>query len=97
MADPGVDMCLFIMATFRLQSLDFPFFKELKQAYPDKPLAIFLIGRKEAVDHVFRQIEGLEIPVFFTIPGAVKALALLYRRRRFLEEIEESPQEVSLV
>ena len=77
--DESVDMCLLIMGTIRTQKGDLDYLKDIRQAYPQKPIAVCIIGTQDIYEQLFSTIEEMRIPVFPSVHRVVNGLAALYR------------------
>jgi acetyl coenzyme A synthetase (ADP forming)-like protein len=82
LSDKSVDLCLLIMGTIRMPKVGASFLKEIKNAYPQKPIAVCIIGVQEIYDQLFHIIEEAKIPVFPSVRRAANGLASLYRYRQ---------------
>jgi len=51
--------------------------KEIKEKYPDKPIAINIIGSKDTVDLWTKQLQDIHVPVYPSIERCVRALGAL--------------------
>jgi len=79
LSDKSADLCLLIMGTFRIPGVATDFLKAIKNEYPQKPVAVCVIGVQEIYDQLFCVIEEVKIPVFPSVRRAVNGLAALYR------------------
>jgi len=79
LSDKNVDLCLFIMGTLRIADISADFLEDIKNAYPQKPMALCIIGVREVYEPFFRIAEEVGIPVFTSVRRAVNGLAALYR------------------
>lgn len=82
LSDENVDLGLLIMGTLRMPKVGVDFLKDIKNTYPQKPIAVCIIGIQEIYEHLFRTIESVKIPVFPSVSRAVNGLAALYRYRQ---------------
>ena len=78
-SDKNVDLCLFIMGTLRIADISADFLEDIKNAYPQKPMALCIIGVREVYEPFFRIAEEVGIPVFTSVRRAVNGLAALNR------------------
>jgi len=77
--DDNVDMCLIIMGTTPIQKSDLDYLKDIRQAYPQKPIAVCIIGSQDVYEQLFSIIEEMGIPVYPSVHRVVNSLATLYR------------------
>jgi len=82
LSDESVDLCLFIMGTMRMPDISVDFLEDIKKAYPQKPIAVCIIGRRDIYEQFFHIAEDVGIPVFTSVRRAVSGLAALYRYSR---------------
>jgi len=85
LSDPGVDMALLIMGTFRMPRINADYVLEVVQAHPEKPVAVCIIGDAAVYGQLNRIMEEARIPVFVSVQRTVASLAALYKYRRFLD------------
>jgi len=81
LSDKNVDLCLVVIGTVLTPEHDIQFLEQIKNKYPEKPVAACIIGKKETYDQLFPIIEGFKIPVFPSVHRAVNGLAALKRYR----------------
>ena len=89
LSDPGVDLALLIMSTFQMPQVHAEYVLEATRAYPQKPVAVCIIGDASIYSQFFRVMEEARIPVFVSVRRAVSSLAALHKYRRFLESLKE--------
>ena len=87
LSDPGVDMALLIMATFRMPRINADYVLEVVRAHPEKPVAVCIIGDAAVYSQLYRIMEEAKIPVFVSVQRTVASLAALYKYRRFLDSL----------
>jgi len=85
LSDPGVDLALLIMSTFQMPQVHAEYVLEATRAYPQKPVAVCIIGDASIYSQFFQVMEEAKIPVFVSVRRAVSSLAALHKYRRFLE------------
>ena len=87
LSDPGVDLALLVMTTFKMPKLHANFLLEVTRTHPEKPVAVCIIGEAAVYTQFFQIMEEASIPVFVSVRRAVASLAALYRYRRFLDNL----------
>jgi acyl-CoA synthetase (NDP forming) len=85
LSDPEVDLALLVMSTFQMPQVHAEYVLEATRAYPQKPVAVCIIGDASIYSQLFQVMEEARIPVFVSVRRAVTSLAALYKYRRFLE------------
>jgi acyl-CoA synthetase (NDP forming) len=102
MEDPDIDMVLAITiipyAVFSLfgqigltGGMWFGDIAAIRKLAMEKPFLVCVLGKKEFVDHM-TEVAGSEVPVLKSPEMAAKALAVLWRYRRWREKIEENQE-----
>ena len=79
LSDESVDLCLLIMGTIGIPKGGVNFLEDIKNAYPQKPIAVCMIGVQEIYNQFCGTAEEVGIPVFPSVRRAVNGLAALYR------------------
>jgi len=76
--DENVDcaLCVLPLAPMFTYDVETPI-KEIRKKYPDKPIAINIIGSKDMVDLWTKQLEDMRVPVYPSIQRCVRALGAL--------------------
>lgn len=87
LSDPGVDLALLVMTTFKMPKFHANFLLEVTRTHPEKPVAVCIIGEAAVYTQFFQIMEEASIPVFVSVRRAVASLAALYRYRRFLDNL----------
>jgi acetyl coenzyme A synthetase (ADP forming)-like protein len=87
LSDPGVDLALLVMTTFKMPKVNANFLLEITRAHPEKPVAVCIIGEATVYSQFFQIMEEANIPVFVSVRRAVASLAALYKYRRFLDSV----------
>jgi acetyl coenzyme A synthetase (ADP forming)-like protein len=87
LSDPGVDLALLVMTTFKMPHVHADYLLEVTRAHPEKPVAVCIIGEAAVFTQLFQIMEEASIPVFVSVRRAVASLAALYRYRRFLDSL----------
>ncbi len=85
LSDPGVDLALLIMSTLQMSQVHAEYVLEATRAYPQKPVAVCIIGEAATYNQLFQLMEDAKIPVFVSVRRAVLSLAALYKYHRFLK------------
>jgi acetyltransferase len=91
LSDPGVDLALVVMGTFRMPRVHADFVLEVIRSHPEKPVAVCIIGDVNIYSQLFRIMEEASVPVFPSVRRAVSSLAALYRYRCFLDSLTLRP------
>jgi len=65
---------------------------EVKEKYPDKPLAINMIGAKDIMDLCTKQLENSNVPVYPSIERCVRALRALTKYPKILRDLASDSQ-----
>jgi acetyltransferase len=84
LSDEGVDCCQVNLGAMTMLRTEIDFLLEARQRYPEKPLSVSIIGRKDIYDQMYQDIERAGIPVYFSIRRAVNSMAALCRYRQFI-------------
>ena len=79
LSDESVDLCLFIMGTIRMPEVSLDFLRNIRQAHPEKPIAVCIVGIQETYEQLFTMAEEMGVPVFPSVRRAAYGLAALYR------------------
>ena len=87
LSDPGVDLALVVMTTFRMPRVHADYVLEVARAHPEKPVAVCIIGEAAIYSQLFQIMEEACVPVFVSVRRAVASLAALYKYRRFLDSL----------
>jgi acetyl coenzyme A synthetase (ADP forming)-like protein len=87
LSDPGVDLALLVMTTFKMPKVHANFLLEVTRTHPEKRVAVCIIGEAAVYTQFFQIMEEACIPVFVSVRRAVASLAALYRYRRFLDSL----------
>jgi len=87
LSDPGVDMALLVMTTLPLDRLHGDYVIDVAQAYPEKPVAVCIIGEAAIYNRLYQILEEARIPVFISVRRAVVSLAALHRYRQFRDRL----------
>ena len=89
LGDENVDCCLVSLGAMggwsELRDIDF--LLEARERYPEKPLSVSIIGRKDIYEQMAHDIEQASIPVYFNISRAVNSLAVLFKYKQYLAEV----------
>jgi acyl-CoA synthetase (NDP forming) len=76
-----------VMTTFKMDRVHADYVLEVARAYPEKPVAVCIIGDDAIYSQLFRIMEEASVPVFRSVRRAVASLAVLYKYRRFLDSM----------
>jgi acyl-CoA synthetase (NDP forming) len=87
LSDPGVDLAVLVMTTFRMSRVHADYVTDAARAHPEKPVAVCIIGEAAIYSQLFQVMEEANIPVFVGVRRAVASLAALYHYRRFLDSL----------
>jgi len=78
--DDRVDCVSLVLVSMPVFDFDISrLISEFKSKYPEKPIAVHIIGLKESVDFHTRKLEELGVPVYPSIERSIAALSALYR------------------
>jgi len=76
--DENVDCVLGVLPSSPMFAFDVETpIKEIREKYPDKPIAINIIGSKDTVDLWTKQLQDIRVPVYPSIERCVRALGAL--------------------
>ncbi len=89
LSDPGVDLALLVMTTFRMSRVHADYVIDAARANPEKPVAVCIIGEAAIYSQLFKVMEEANIPVFVEVRRGVASLAALYQYRRFLDSLAQ--------
>jgi len=78
-SDENADICLIIMGTTSGPEATARFLEDIKNMYPQKPVAVCILGKQQDYRQLFHAIEEIKIPVFDSVRRAVNGLAALHR------------------
>jgi len=92
LGDENIDCIVGIMPTSPMFAFDIKgVTSEIREKYPDKPLAINIIGAKDMVDLWTKELESSGVPVYPSIERCVRALAALNRYHRISRALALNP------
>jgi len=78
--DENVDCVLGVLPSSPMFAFDVETpIREIREKYPDKPIAINIIGSKNTVDLWTKQLQDISVPVYPSIERCVRALGALSR------------------
>jgi len=78
LGDENIDCIVVVLPTSPMFAFDIQgVTSEIIKKYPDKPLAVNIIGAKDMVDLWTKQLESSSVPVYPSIERCVRALAAL--------------------
>ncbi len=90
--DENIDCIVGIMPTSPMFAFDIKgVTSEIREKYPDKPLAINIIGAKDMVDLWTKELESSGVPVYPSIERCVRALAALNRYHKISRALALNP------
>ena len=92
LGDENIDCIVGILPTSPMFAFDVKgVASEIREKYPDKPLAINIIGAKDMVDLWTKELESSGVPVYPSIERCVRALAALNKYHRISRALASSP------
>jgi len=78
LGDDNIDCAVFVLPTSPMFAFDIQgVTSEIRKKYPDKPLAMNIMGAKDMVDLWTKQLESSGVPVYPSIERCVRALSAL--------------------
>ena len=87
LSDKKVDSCIVQHGTIFRSEEEIQFVLEAREKYPQKPIAVCIIGFKDIYDELYVLYEKNKIPVYPTVERAARALGALHRRRQYLAKL----------
>lgn len=92
LGDENIDCIVGILPTSPMFAFDVKgVSSEIREKYPDKPLAINIIGAKDMVDLWTKELESSGVPVYPSIERCVRALAALNKYHRISRALASNP------
>lgn len=78
LGDDNIDCAVFVLPTSPMFAFDIQgVTSEIRKKYPDKPLAMNIMGAKDMVDLWTKQLESSGVPIYPSIERCVRALSAL--------------------
>jgi len=88
LGDENTDCAVLVMPTSPMFAFDIQNVTlEITKKYPDKPLAINIIGAKDMVDLWTKQLESSGVPIYPSIERCVRALSALNKYHKLLRAL----------
>jgi acyl-CoA synthetase (NDP forming) len=90
--DENVDCVLGVLPSSPMFAFDVETpIKEIREKYPDKPIAINIIGSKDTVDLWTKQLHDIRVPVYPSVERCVRALGALSKYPEIVRDLHRHP------